>query len=387
MSHADRGGETRDAIRSAVRSLCRDFPPRYWRELDARHAYPEAFVQALTKTGFLAALIPPAYGGAGLGIVEAATILQEINHCGANAAACHAQMYVMNTLLRHGSKEQKARYLPEIASGRLRLQAFAVTEPNSGSDTTAIETTAVRAGDHYLVNGRKIFISRVAQSDLLLLLARTTPRAQVHKKTEGMSVFLVDLRATVGLEVRPIRTMINHATNELLFENVEVPTTQLIGAEGSGFSYILEAMNAERILVAAEAIGDGRWLIDKAVAYAKERIVFGKPIGKNQGVQFPIARAHMALSAATLMMEHAAALLDAQKPCATQANMAKYLAAEAAWEAANVCMDTYGGAGFAEEYDVERKFREVRLFVNAPVSRNMALSYIGQHELGLPRSF
>jgi acyl-CoA dehydrogenase len=387
MSHADRGGETRDAIRAAVRSLCREFPPRYWRELDARHAYPEAFVQALTKTGFLAALIPPAYGGAGLGVVEAATILQEINHCGANAAACHAQMYVMNTLLRHGSKEQKARYLPEIASGRLRLQAFAVTEPNSGSDTTAIETAAVRAGDHYLVNGRKIFISRVAQSDLLLLLARTTPRAQVHKKTEGMSVFLVDLRATVGLEVRPIRTMINHATNELLFENVEVPTTQLIGEEGSGFSYILEAMNAERILVAAEAIGDGRWFIDKAVAYAKERIVFGKPIGKNQGVQFPIAKAHMALSAATLMMEHAAALLDAQKPCATQANMAKYLAAEAAWEAANVCMDTYGGAGFAEEYDVERKFREVRLFVNAPVSRNMALSYIGQHELGLPRSF
>jgi acyl-CoA dehydrogenase len=370
-----------------VRNLCGEFPPRYWRELDARHEYPEAFVQALTKTGFLAALIPPEYGGAGLGILEAATILQEINHCGANAAACHAQMYVMNTLLRHGSKEQKARYLPEIASGRLRLQAFAVTEPNSGSDTTAIETSAMRSGDRYLVNGRKIFISRVQQSDLLLLLARTTPRAEVAKKTDGMSVFLVDLRKAAGLEVRPIRTMINHATNELLFENVEVPRAQLIGEEGKGFSYILEAMNAERILVAAEAIGDGRWLIDKAVAYAKERIVFGKPIGSNQGVQFPIAKAHTALSAAALMMESAAVLLDAQEPCAAQANMAKYLAAEAAWEAANACMDTYGGCGFAEEYDVERKFREVRLFVNAPVSRNMALSYISHHELGLPRSF
>jgi acyl-CoA dehydrogenase len=387
MSHVDRGGETRDAIRAAVRNLCGEFPPRYWRELDARHEYPEAFVQALTKTGFLAALIPPEYGGAGLGILEAATILQEINHCGANAAACHAQMYVMNTLLRHGSTEQKARYLPEIASGRLRLQAFAVTEPNSGSDTTAIETSAMRSGDRYLVNGRKIFISRVQQSDLLLLLARTTPRAEVAKKTDGMSVFLVDLRKAAGLEVRPIRTMINHATNELLFENVEVPRAQLIGEEGKGFSYILEAMNAERILVAAEAIGDGRWLIDKAVAYAKERIVFGKPIGSNQGVQFPIAKAHTALSAAALMMESAAVLLDAQEPCAAQANMAKYLAAEAAWEAANACMDTYGGCGFAEEYDVERKFREVRLFVNAPVSRNMALSYISHHELGLPRSF
>jgi acyl-CoA dehydrogenase len=386
MSHADQT-ETRDAIRAAVRSLCTDFPPKYWRELDARRQYPEAFVQALTKTGFLAALIPPAYGGSGLGILEAATILQEINHCGANAATCHAQMYVMNTLLRHGSQEQKTRYLPDIAAGRLRLQAFAVTEPNAGSDTTAIATSAVRSGDHYLVNGRKIFISRVQQSDLLMLLARTTPRTNVQNKTEGMSVFLLDLRATKGLDVRPIRTMINHATNELVFDNVCVPRTQLIGEEGKGFSYILEAMNAERILVAAEAIGDGRWLIDKAVTYAKERSIFGKPIGSNQGVQFPIAKAHTALSAAALMMEHAAFLHDAQKPCATQANMAKYLAAEAAWEAANVCMDTYGGAGFAEEFDVERKFREVRLFVNAPVSRNMALSYIGHHDLGLPRSF
>jgi acyl-CoA dehydrogenase len=387
MSHVDQAGGTREAIRAAVRGLCAQFPPTYWRELDARHDYPEAFVQALTKAGFLAALIPPAYGGSGLGILEAATILQEINHSGANAAACHAQMYVMNTLLRHGSNDQKARYLPDIAAGRLRLQAFAVTEPDAGSDTTAIETAAVRVGDHYRVNGRKIFISRVLQSDLLLLLARTTPRAEVRNKTGGLSVFLVDLRAIVGLEVRPIRTMINHATNELRFDDVQVPATQLIGEEGKGFSYILEAMNAERILVAAEAIGDGRWLIDKAVAYAKDRIVFGRAIGSNQGVQFPIAKAHMALSAAALMMEHAAALLDAQAPCAAQANMAKYLAAEAAWEAANVCMDTYGGCGFAEEYDVERKFREVRLFVNAPVSRNMALAYIGHHALGLPRSF
>lgn len=387
MSHEAPGEETREAIRAAVRRLCAGFPPAYWRELDGQKAYPEAFVQALTKSGFLAALVPAAYGGAGLGLLEAAAILEEINRCGANAAACHAQMYVMNTLLRHGSEEQKARYLPDLAAGRLRLQAFAVTEPSSGSDTTAIETSAVRAGDRYVVNGRKIFISRVRQSDLLLLLARTTPRAGVSKKTEGMSVFLVDLRAAVGLEVRPIRTMINHATNELRFEDVEVPATQLIGEEGRGFAYILEAMNAERILVAAEAIGDGRWLIDKAVAYAKERIVFGRPIGGNQGVQFPIAKAHMALGAAALMTERAAALLDAGRPCAAQANMAKYLAAEAAWEAANVCMDTYGGYGFAEEYDVERKFREVRLFLNAPVSRNMALSYIGQHELGLPRSF
>jgi acyl-CoA dehydrogenase len=387
MSQIHRGGETRDAIRAAVRSLCADFPPLYWRELDERREYPEAFVQALTRSGFLAALVPAEHGGAGLGIADAAAILEEINHSGGNAAACHAQMYVMSTLLRHGSAEQKARYLPEIAAGRLRLQAFAVTEPNSGSDTTAIETTAVRDGDRYVVNGRKIFISRVRQSDLMLLLARTTPRAQVQKKTQGLSVFLVDLRDAPGLTIQPIRTMLNHATNELCFDDVAVPRAQLVGEEGKGFAYILDAMNAERILVAAEAIGDGRWLIEKAVAYARERVVFGRPIGANQGVQFPIAKAHTALAAAALMMEHAAALLDAGQPCAAQANMAKYLAAEAAWEAANVCMDTHGGYGFAEEYDVERKFREVRLFINAPVSRNMALSYIGQHELGLPRSF
>lgn len=379
--------DTREAIRSSVRALCARFPPKYWRTLDAQREYPHEFVNALTEAGLLAALIPTEYGGAGLGLREAATVLGEINHFGGNASACHAQMYVMSVLLRHGSQQQKTRFLPEIAAGRLRLQAFAVTEPNSGSDTTAIETTAVRSGDRYIVNGQKIFISRVLQSDLLLLLARTTPRKEVQKKTEGLSLFLLDLRKTKGLEARPIRTMINHATNALFFENVEVPAEQLVGEEGKGFSYVLDGMNAERVLVAAEAIGDGRWFIEKAVSYARERVVFGKPIGANQGVQFPIAKAHTALSAAALMTENAAALFDAHHPCGAEANMAKYLAAEAAWEAANVCMDTFGGYGFAEEYDVERKFREVRLFVNAPVSRNMALAYLGQHVLGLPKSF
>ncbi|NNB89477.1 acyl-CoA dehydrogenase family protein [Corallococcus exiguus] len=379
--------ETRDAIRASVRALCNRFPPKYWRTLDAEREYPHDFVKALTEAGLLAALIPAEYGGAGLGLREAAVVLGEINHFGGNASACHAQMYVMNVLLRHGSAEQKQRYLPELAAGRLRLQAFAVTEPNSGSDTTAIETTAVRRGDRYVVNGQKIFISRVLQSDLMLLLARTTPRAEVRKKTDGMSVFLLDLRKTQGMEVRPIRTMLNHATNALFFENVEVPVEGLIGEEGKGFSYILDGMNAERVLVASEAIGDGRWFIEKAVTYAQERSVFGKPIGANQGVQFPIAKAHTALTAASLLTEQAATLFDGHQPCGAEANMAKYLAAEAAWEAANACMDTYGGYGFAEEYDVERKFREVRLFINAPVSRNMALSYISQHVLGLPRSF
>jgi acyl-CoA dehydrogenase len=379
--------ETREAIRASVRALCARFPPKYWRTLDAERGYPHDFVQALTEAGLLAALIPTDYGGAGLGLREAAIVLGEINHFGGNASACHAQMYVMNVLLRHGSPEQKQRHLPDIAAGRLRLQAFAVTEPNSGSDTTAIETSAVREGDRYVVNGQKIFISRVLQSDLMLLLARTTPRAQVKKKTDGLSVFLLDLRKTQGLEVRPIRTMLNHATNALFFENVEIPVEGLIGEEGKGFSYILDGMNAERVLVAAEAIGDGRWFIEKAVTYAKERVVFGKPIGANQGVQFPIAKAHTALTAASLLTEQAATLFDTHQSCGAEANMAKYLAAEAAWEAANACMDTYGGYGFAEEYDVERKFREVRLFINAPVSRNMALSYIGQHVLGLPRSF
>ncbi|MCU0681149.1 MAG: acyl-CoA/acyl-ACP dehydrogenase [Polyangiaceae bacterium] len=387
MRHAQSSGETRETIRSAVRSLCAGFPAEYWRGLDAERAYPEAFVKALTEAGLLAALIPEEYGGSGLGVGDAAAILEEVNRAGANAAACHAQMYVMNVLLRHGSAEQKARYLPDLAAGRLRLQSFAVTEPNSGSDTTAIETSAVRSGDAYVINGRKVFISRVQQSDLMLLLARTTARAEVKKKTDGMSVFLVDLRAVEGLEVQPIRTMINHATNELLFENVRVPLAQRIGEEGKGFSCILDGINAERVLVAAEAVGDGRWFVDKAVAYAKERVVFGRPIGSNQGVQFPIAKAYAALQAAALMTERAATLLDAHEPCGGAATTAKYLAAEAAWEAANVCLDTFGGYGFAEEYDVERKFREVRLFINAPVSRNMALAYIAQHELGLPRSF
>ncbi|RKH44749.1 acyl-CoA dehydrogenase family protein [Corallococcus sicarius] len=379
--------DTREAIRSSVRAICARFPPTYWRTLDSQREYPHDFVNALTEAGLLAALIPTEYGGAGLGLLEAATVLGEINHFGGNASACHAQMYVMSVLLRHGSEQQKNRFLPDIAAGKLRLQAFAVTEPNSGSDTTAIETTAVRSGDRYVVNGQKIFISRVLQSDLMLLLARTTPRAAVQKKTEGISLFLVDLRKTKGLEVRPIRTMLNHATNALFFEDVEVPADQLIGEEGKGFSYVLDGMNAERVLVAAEAIGDGQWFIEKAVAYAKERVVFGKPIGANQGVQFPIAKAHTAITAASMLTENAATLFDARQPCAAEANMAKYLAAEAAWEAANVCMDTFGGYGFAEEYDVERKFREVRLYINAPVSRNMALSYIGQHLLGLPRSF
>jgi acyl-CoA dehydrogenase len=375
-----------DSIRAAVRGLCADFPPPYWRELDARRAYPEAFVQTLTRSGFLAALIPTEHGGAGLGIREAAAILETINHAGGNAAACHAQMYVMSTLVRHGSPAQRARYLPALAAGRLRLQAFAVTEPDAGSDTTAIATRAVRDGDHYRITGRKVFISRVQQSDLMLVLARTTPRAEVTRKTDGLSVFVVELPAA-GLEVRPIRTMLNHATNALFFDDVRVPAAQRIGEEGQGFACILDAMNAERVLVAAEALGDGRWLIDRAVAYANERVVFGRPIGANQGVQFPIARAHAQLTAAALVTERAAARVDAGEPSGADANMAKYLAAEAAWEAANVCMDTFGGCGFAEEYDVERKFREVRLFLNAPVSRNLALSYIGQHALGLPRSF
>jgi len=378
---------TREAIRASVRTLCARFPPSYWRTLDAQREYPTAFVNALTEAGLLAALIPTAYGGAGLGLREASTILGEINHSGGNASACHAQMYVMSVLLRHGSEQQKVRFLPGIAEGRLRLQAFAVTEPNSGSDTTAIETFATRSGARYFVNGQKIFISRVLQSDLLLLLARTTPRTEVQKKTDGLSLFLIDLRKTKGLEVRPIRTMLNHATNALFFDQVEVPGDQLIGEEGKGFSYILDGMNAERVLVAAEAVGDGQWFIEKAVSYSKERVVFGRPIGSNQGVQFPIAKAHTAMTAAALMTENAATLFDEHMPCAAEANMAKYLAAEAAWESANVCMDTFGGYGFAEEYDVERKFREVRLYINAPVSRNMALAYIGQHVLGLPRSF
>lgn len=379
--------EEQEAIRRGVRELCKQFPDEYWRELDERREYPEAFVRALTEAGYLAALIPQEYGGAGLGILEASLILEEINRAGANAAACHAQMYIMGTLLRHGSEEQKRRYLPQIARGELRLQAFGVTEPDSGSDTTHLKTTATRDGDSYLINGQKIFISRVLQSDLMLLLARTTPVDQVHRRTDGLSVFLVDLRRIEGLTVRPIRTMLNHATNQLYFDNVRVPAENLIGQEGQGFRYILDGMNAERILVAAESIGDGRWFVERAAKYARSRIVFGRPIGQNQGVQFPIAKAHMAVEAADLMRLKAAWLFDAGLPCGAEANMAKYLASEAAWEAANACVNTYGGYAYAAEFDIERKFRETRLAMTAPVSNNLVLAYVGQHVLGMPRSY
>jgi acyl-CoA dehydrogenase len=375
------------ALKSAVYELCKQYPPEYWRELDAKREYPEAFVSELTKAGYLAALIPPEYGGAGLGMMEAAIILEEINHSGGNAAACHAQMYIMGTVLRHGSEAQKRQYLPKIATGELRLQAFGVTEPNSGSDTTKLQTTAARTGDRYVVNGQKMFISRVLQSDLMLLLARTTPVDQVRRKTDGLSVFLIDIRGLKGFEVRPLRMMMNHSTNALFFDNVEIPAASLIGEEGNGFAYILDGMNAERILVASDSLGDGRWFIEKAVAYASQRVIFGKPIGANQGVQFPIARAHMAVEAADLMRTKAAKLFDAGLPCGPEANMAKYLAAEAAWDAANACIDAHGGYGFAEEYDVERKFREARLYKTAPINNNLVMAYVGEHVLGMPRSY
>jgi acyl-CoA dehydrogenase len=375
------------ALKAGVAEICKRYPGEYWRDLDRDRAYPEAFVSELTRAGYLAALIPQQYGGAGLGILEGGLILETINACGGNAAACHAQMYIMGTLLRHGSPAQKARYLPKIASGELRLQAFAVTEPNAGSDTTKLQTTAVRQGDRYVVNGQKIFISRVLQSDLMLLLARTTPVDQVARKTDGLSVFLVDLRQAPGLEVRPLRMMMNHSTNALFFDHVEVPAESLIGEEGRGFAYILDGMNAERILVASDSIGDGRWFVERAVAYSNQRVVFGRPIGANQGVQFPIARAHMAVEAADLMRTKAAALFDTGERCGPEANMAKYLAAEAAWDAANACIDCFGGYGFAEEYDVERKFREARLYRTAPINQNLVLAYVGEHVLGLPRSY
>jgi acyl-CoA dehydrogenase len=375
------------ALKAGVAGVCARYPGEYWRELDQKREYPEAFVDELTRAGYLAALIPPEYGGAGLGLLEAALILEEINRSGGNAGACHAQMYIMGTLLRHGSEAQKQAYLPKIASGELRLQAFAVTEPNAGSDTTKLQTTAVRRGDRYVVNGQKIFISRVLQSDLMLLLARTTPLADVARKTDGLSVFLVDIRQARGLEVRPLRVMMNHSTNALFFDNMEVPATGLIGEEGKGFSYILDGMNAERILVASDSIGDGKWFVEKAVGYSNQRVVFGRPIGANQGVQFAIARAHMAVEAAELMRNKAAALFDASEPCGPEANIAKYLAAEAAWEAGNACIDCHGGYGYAEEYDVERKFREARLYKTAPISQNLVLAYVGEHVLGLPRSY
>ncbi len=375
-------------IRSSVRELCSRFPGPYWRECDEARRYPEAFVKALTEAGWLACLIPEQYGGSGLGMLEAGIVLEEINRAGGNSAACHAQMYTMGALLRHGSEEQKQRYLPGLASGDLRLQSFGVTEPDAGSDTTRIRTFAERRGDRYLIRGRKVFTSRVQHSDLLMLLARTTPADQVHRRTDGLSVLLVDLRgAGDGLRVNPIQTMVNHETNELVFDGLEVPVENRIGEEGEGFRYILSGMNAERILIASESLGDGFYFVDRSTAYARERVVFERPIGQNQGVQFPIAKAYMAIEAARLMRDHAARRFDAGEGAGAEANMAKYLASEAAWEAANAAMTTFGGYGFAVEYDIERKFREARLPIVAPVSNNLILSYVGEHVLGLPRSY
>ena len=376
-------------IRDAIRDLCLQFPAEYFRHVDDERAYPETFVEALTKAGWLAALIPVEYGGSGLGMVEASVIMEEINRCGGNSGACHGQMYNMGTLLRHGSKVQKDFYLPKIASGELRLQSMGVTEPSTGTDTTKIKTTAVKQGDRYVVNGQKVWISRIQHSDLMILLARTTPLAEVTKKSEGMSIFIVDLRTAIGngMTVRPIRNMVNHETNELFFENLEIPVENLIGEEGKGFKYILDGLNAERALIAAECIGDGYWFIDKVTKYVNERIVFGRPIGQNQGVQFPIAKAYVNIEAASLMRYKACELFDAGQPCGAEANMAKLLAADASWEAANACLQYHGGFGFASEYDVERKFRETRLYQVAPISTNLILSYVAEHILGMPRSF
>jgi acyl-CoA dehydrogenase len=376
-------------VREGVRALCAEFPTTYFREVDARRGYPDTFVAALTRAGWLAALIPQEYGGSGLGLSEASVIMEEINRSGGNAGACHGQMYNMGMLLRHGSAQQKSRYLPKIASGELRLQSMAVTEPTAGTDTTAISTVAVKNGDRYVVNGQKVWISRVQHSDLMILLARTTPLTQTKKKSEGMSIFIVDLRAalTQGLSVRPIANMVNHETNELYFDNLEIPAENLIGQEGQGFKYILDGLNAERAIIAAECIGDGYWFIDKVTRYANERIVFGRPIGKNQGVQFPIAEAHIEVQAADLMRYKACELFDMGKPCGAEANMAKYLAAKASWQAGEACLQFHGGYGFAAEYDVERKFRETRLYQVAPISTNLILAYVAEHVLGLPRSY
>ena len=376
-------------IREAVRALCADFPAEYHRRIDEARGYPEAFVEALTKAGWMAALIPEAFGGSGLGLTEASVIMEEINRSGGNSGACHGQMYNMNTLIRHGSEEQRRHYLPKIAAGELRLQSMGVTEPSAGTDTTKIKTMAVRRGDRYVINGQKVWISRVQHSDLMILLARTTPLDQVKKKSEGMSIFIVDLHEAVkkGLTVRPILNMVNHETNELFFDDLEIPAENLIGEEGQGFKYIMTGLNAERALIAAECIGDGYWFIDKVTAYTKERTVFGRPIGQNQGVQFPIAESFIEVEAANLMRYEACRLYDAGEPCGAQANMAKYLAAKASWEAANACIQFHGGFGFAAEYDVERKFRETRLYQVAPISTNLILSYVAEHILGLPRSF
>jgi len=376
-------------IREGVRALCAGFPASYFRELDERRAYPEAFVDALTKAGWLAALIPQEYGGSGLGLTEASVIMEEINRSGGNAGACHGQMYNMGTLLRHGSAEQKERYLPAIARGELRLQSMGVTEPGAGTDTTSIKTFAEKRGDRYVVNGQKVWISRVQHSDLMILLARTTPLAKAARKSEGMSIFLVDLREAVGkaITVRPIANMVNHETNELFIENLEIPAENLIGEEGRGFRYILDGLNAERAIIAAECIGDGYWFLDKVTQYAKERVVFGRPIGANQGVQFPIAEAYMEVEAANLMRFKACSLFDGGEPCGAEANMAKHLAAKASWQAGEACLQFHGGYGFAAEYDVERKFRETRLYQVAPVSTNLILAYVAEHVLGLPRSY
>ncbi len=376
-------------IRDAVRALVREFGDSYFREVDDERAYPEAFVEALTKAGWMAALIPESYGGAGLGLTEASIIMEEINRAGGNSGACHGQMYNMNTLLRHGSDAQKQRFLPEIASGVLRLQSMAVTEPTTGTNTTELKTRAERRGDKYVVNGQKVWISRIQHSDLMILLARTTPLDEVKKKADGLSIFLVDLQAAIGkgMEIRPIRNMVNHETNEVFFDDLELPADSLIGEEGKGFRYILDGLNAERALIAAECIGDGYWFVERAVQYGSERIVFDRPIAKNQGVQFPIAQAYMEVRAADLMRYEACRLFDAHLACGAEANMAKHLAAESSWKAANACLQTHGGFGFAADYDVERKFRETRLYQVAPISSNLILSFVGEHVLGMPRSF
>ncbi len=383
------GQESHTDLRDAVRALCSQFDSAYWQKIDEARAYPEAFVDALTKAGWMSALIPEEFGGSGLSLTEATVIMEAISRSGGNPGCCHGQMYNMNTLLRNGSPEQKKKYLPKIASGELRLQAMGVTEPTAGTDTTAITTVAVKKGDRYVVNGQKVWTSRLQHSELMLLLARTTPLAEVTKKSDGMSVFIVDKREALGkgLSMRPIRNMVNHETNELFLDNLEIPAENLIGEEGKGFRYILDGLNAERILIAAECVGDGYWFIERATAYAGERVVFGRPIGRNQGIQFPIAESYMEIEAANLMRYKAAALFDQKKHCGAEANMAKHLCAKASWEAANVCLQTHGGFGFAAEYDVERKFRETRLYLVAPISTNLIRTYVAEHGLGLPRSF
>jgi acyl-CoA dehydrogenase len=376
-------------IRDGIRAICAEFPDEYHRKIDAKRSYPEAFVDALTRAGWMAALIPEEYGGSGLGLAEASVIMEEINRAGGNSGACHGQMYNMNTLLRHGSEQQRKTYLPRIASGELRLQSMGVTEPTTGTDTTNLKTTATRKGDRYVINGQKVWISRVQHSDLMILLARTTPLSEVKKKSQGLSIFLVDIKDAIenGMTVKPIANMVNHETNELFFDNLEIPAENLIGEEGEGFKYILTGLNAERALIAAECIGDGYWFIDRVTNYANERKVFGRPIGQNQGVQFPIAESYIEVRAADLMRWKACELFDAGAPCGAEANMAKYLAAKASWEAANECIQFHGGFGFANEYDIERKFRETRLYQVAPISTNLILSYVAEHVLGLPRSF